>query len=59
MKTDNETPPVGTAEEGVARHRIHPDGGRETIPRDPGDIVDDASRDEPAMPRPVTEQDER
>lgn len=62
MKTDDRTdqaPPVGTAEEGVARHRIRQDQGRETIPRDPGDIVDDANRDEPAMPRPLTEQPER
>ena len=58
MKTDR-TPPVGTAEEGVARHRIRRDRAPEPTTRDPGDIVDDAERDEAAMPRPVTEQRNR
>jgi hypothetical protein len=50
----NQTPKPGTAEEGVARHRIRK-RPEEPLPRDPGDIVDDAERDEAAMPRPVTE----
>jgi hypothetical protein len=58
MKTDR-TPPVGTAEEGVVRHRIRRDKAPEPLPRDPGDIVDDAERDEAAMPRPLNEHQER
>jgi hypothetical protein len=53
MKSDK-TPKTGTAEEGVARHRIK-QRPEEPLPRDPGDIADDANRDEAAIPRPVTE----
>ena len=51
---NTEPPKTGTAEEGVARHRIKRRPAA-PLPRDPGDIVDDAERDEAATPRPVTE----
>lgn len=54
MKSDDDTPKTGTAEEGVARHRIR-QRPQEPLTHDPGDIADTAERDEAATPRPVSE----
>ena len=51
---NTEAPKTGTAEDGAARHRVT-QRPRQPLPPDPGDIVDDAERDEAAMPRPITE----
>ena len=53
-KTNRAPPPIGTAEEGVVRHPVR-QRPQEPLSRDPGDIVDDANRDQAATPRPVEE----